>query len=69
MCQNYRPISIISDPNQVMLTIILNRLQPEVQADFRARKNIAEQISSARKTATSADSLPCLQRFQETWIG
>ena len=50
-CQNYRMISLISHPNQVMLKTILNRLNPqadkviaEEQAGFRAGRSTTEQI-------------------------
>ena len=48
-CQNYRTISLISQPSKVMLKIILNRLKPqtekiiaEEQAGFRAGKSTTE---------------------------
>ena len=50
-CQNYRTISLISNPNKVMLKITLNRLKPQVekiiaeeQAGFRAGRSTTEQI-------------------------
>ena len=46
-CQNYRTISLISQPSRVMLKIILNRLKPqtdEEQAGFRAGRSTTEQI-------------------------
>ena len=55
LCQNYRTISLISHPSNVMLKIILNRLQPqaeefivEEQAGFRAGRSTREQIFSLR---------------------
>ena len=55
LCQNYRTISLISQPSMVMLKIILNRLQPqaeeiiaEEQADFRAGRSTTEQIFNLR---------------------
>ena len=51
LCQNYRTINLISHPINVMLKIILNRLQPkteetitEEQAGFRAGRSTTEQI-------------------------
>ena len=51
LCQNYRTINLISHPSNVMLKIILNRLQPqteetitEEQAGFRAGRSTTEQI-------------------------
>ena len=51
LCQNYRTISLISQPSKVMLKIILNRLQPqgeeiiaEERAGFRAGRSTTEQI-------------------------
>ena len=50
-CQNYRTISLISQPSKVVLKITLNRLKPqaeniiaEEQAGFRAGKSTIEQI-------------------------
>ena len=50
-CQNYRMISFIGHPREVMLKIILNRLNPqvekiiaEVQAGFRAGRSTTEHI-------------------------
>ena len=50
-CQNYRTISLISNPSKVMLKIILNRLKPqaekiiaEEQAGFRAGRSTTKQI-------------------------
>ena len=40
-CQNYRTISLISQPTKVMLKIILNRLEPQ------ARKIISEEQASS----------------------
>ena len=55
LCQNYRPISLISQTNKVMLKIILNRLQQqaeefiaEEQTGFRARRSTREQIFNLR---------------------
>ena len=53
MCQNYRTISLISHPSKVMLTIILNRLQPQAEeiiaeADFSAGRSATEQIFNLR---------------------
>ena len=55
LCQNYRTISLISNPSKVMLNIILNRLQPqaeeiitEEQAGFRAGRNTTEQVFNLR---------------------
>ena len=55
LCQNYRTISFISHPIEVMLKIILNRLQPqteeiiaEKQAGFRAGRSTTEQIFNLR---------------------
>ena len=54
-CQNYRTISLISHPNNVMLKIILNRLKPQLeeiiaeeQAGFRAGRSTTEQIFNLR---------------------
>ena len=54
-CQNYRTISLISHPSEVMLKIILNRLKPqaekiiaEEQAGFRAGRSTTEQIFNLR---------------------
>ena len=45
-CQNYRTISLISHPSNVVLKIILNRLKPQAEktiaeepAGFRARRS------------------------------
>ena len=55
LCQNYRAISLISHPSNVMLKIILNRLQPqtediiaEEQTGFRAGRSTTEQIFNLR---------------------
>ena len=55
LCQNYRIISLISHPSEVMLRILLNRLKPqaeeiikEEQAGFRAGRSTTEQISNLR---------------------
>ena len=55
LCQNYRTISLISDPSKVIMKIILHRLQPqaeeiiaEEQAGFRAGRNTTEQIFNLR---------------------
>ena len=52
-CQNYRTMSLISHPSEVMLKIILNRLKPqaakiiaEEQAGFREGRSTTEQIST-----------------------
>ena len=54
-CQNYRTISLISHPSNVMLKIILNRLKPQAekiiaqeQAGFRAGRSTTEQIFNLR---------------------
>ena len=54
-CQNYRTISLISQPSKVMLKIILNRLKSqagkiiaEEQAGFRAGRSTTEQIFNLR---------------------
>ena len=54
-CQNYRTISLISQPSKVMLKIILNRVKPqaekiiaEEQAGFRAGTSTTEQIFNLR---------------------
>ena len=46
LCQNYRTISLISQPSKVMLRILLNRLKPQVeeiikeeQVGFRAGRS------------------------------
>ena len=53
--QNYRTISLISNPSKVMLKIILNRLKPEAeqiiaeeQAGFRPGRSSTEQIFNLR---------------------
>ena len=50
-CQNYRTISLISHPSNVMLEIVLNRLKPQAEkiiteehADFRAERSTTEQL-------------------------
>ena len=50
-CQNYRTISLVIRPSEVMLKIILNgfkeqaeKIIVEEQADFRAGKRTTEQI-------------------------
>ena len=55
LCQNYRIISLISHPSNVMLMIILNRLKPEAekiiteeQAGFRSGHSTTEQIFNLR---------------------
>ena len=55
LCQNYRTISLISHPSNVMLKIILNRLQlqaeeiiAEEQAGFRIGRRTTEQIFNLR---------------------
>ena len=55
LCQNYRTISLISHSSQVMLKVILNRLEPqaeeiiaEEQAGFRAGRSTTEQIFNLR---------------------
>ena len=55
LCQNYRTISLISHPSEVMLKITLNRLQPqaeviiaEEQAGFRAGRSVTVQIFNLR---------------------
>ena len=55
LCQNYRTISLISHPSEVMLKIILNRLQPqaeeiiaEEQAGFRTGRSTTDQIFNLR---------------------
>ena len=70
-CSNYSTIALISQASKVMLKILQARLQqymnhelPDVQAGFRKRRGIREQVanifwiiekqSSPRKTSTSA---------------
>ena len=74
LCQNYRTISLISQPSKVMVKIILNRLQSqaeeiiaEEQAGFREhhRTSIQSQDPLREIPAASAESLPCLHRLQE----
>ena len=55
LCQNYRTISLISRPSEIMLKISLNRLKPqteeiiaEEQAGFRAGRSTTEQIFNLR---------------------
>ena len=55
MCQNCRPISLISHPIKVMLIIFQNRLKQHVeenikeeQADFRAGRSTTEQTFNPR---------------------
>ena len=55
MCQNYRTISLIIHPSNVMLNVILNRLQlqaneiiAEEQAGFNAGRSTKEQIFNLR---------------------
>ena len=55
LCQNYRPISLISHPSKAMLKIILNRLQPQAEeiiaeerAGVRAGRSTTEQIFNLR---------------------
>ena len=55
LCQNYRTISLIIHPSNVMLKVILNRLQlqadeiiAEEQAGFRAGRSTTEQIFNLR---------------------
>ena len=54
-CQNYRTISLISHPSNIMLKIILNRFKPqaekiiaEEQAGSRAGRSTTEQIFNLR---------------------
>ena len=54
-CENYCTISLISHPSKVMIRVILNRLQPQVeaylaeeQAVFRAGRSTTEQILNLR---------------------
>ena len=54
-CQNYRTISLISHPSEVMLKIVLNGLKPqaekiiaEEQAGFRAERSTTAQIFNLR---------------------
>ena len=56
-CQNYRTISLISHPSEVMLKIILNRLKPqtekiiaEEQTGFRAGRSTTEPVSYTHLT-------------------
>ena len=63
LCQNYRMISLISHPSEVMLKIILTKLKPqaeiilaEKQAGFRAGRNTTEQIFNFR--------IPCEKYLQ-----
>ena len=55
LCHNYRTISLTSHPSNVMLKIILNRLQPqaeeiiaEEQTGFIAERSTTEQIFNLR---------------------
>ena len=55
LCQNYRTISLISNPSKVMLRNLLGRLKPqaeeiikEEQACFRARMNTIQHIFNLR---------------------
>ena len=55
MCQNYRTISLINHPSEVMLKILLNRHKPqaeeiiaEEQAGFRAGHSTSEHIFNLR---------------------
>ena len=55
LCQNYRTISLINHPSNVMLKFIRNRLQPqaeeiiaEAQAGFRAVRSTTDQIFNLR---------------------
>ncbi|GFO08059.1 LINE-1 retrotransposable element orf2 protein [Plakobranchus ocellatus] len=55
LCQNYRTISLISHPSNVMLKVILNRLKPEAekiiaeeQAGFRPVRSTVEKICNVR---------------------
>ena len=55
LCQNYRTISLISHPSEVMLRILVNRLKPqaeeiikEEQAGFRAGRSTTEQMFNLR---------------------
>ena len=77
LCQNYRTISLISQPSKVMLRILLNRLKPqaeeiikEEQAGFRARRSTTEQFFSildysVRNTCNTSKPFSCLRGFQE----
>ena len=77
LCQNYRTISLIIHPSNVMLKVILNRLQlqadeiiAEEQAGFRAGRSTTEQIFESQDPrreipAASAEALQCLHRLQE----
>ena len=54
-CQNYRTISKISHPREIMLRVILNRLKvvaeellPEEQEGFRPGRNTVDQIFNSR---------------------
>ena len=54
-CQNYRAISLISNPSKVIMKIILNILKKQLekiifeeQAGFSAGKSIAQQIFNLR---------------------
>ena len=54
-CKNYRTISLISHPSQIMLRIILNRLKDkaeelisEKQAGFWPKRSTTEQIFNIR---------------------
>ena len=68
-CQNYRTISLISHPSEVMLKIILQRLKQkseeilsEEQAGFRAGRSTAEQIFNIRILIEK-----CLQHQQDLY--
>ena len=75
-CQNYRTMSLISHPSEVMLKITLNKLKPqaekiiaEEQAGLGAERSTTEQIFNLRilrkKYLQHQHDLPCLYRLQE----
>ena len=67
-CQNYRTISLISHPREVMLKIILNTSKPqeqiiaEEQAGFRAGRSTTEHISNLKILYKK-----CLQHQQDLY--
>ena len=76
-CQNYRTISLLSQPSKVMLKIILDRLKPQVeviiaeeQAGFRAGRSTTEWIFSLwilckKHLQHQQDLFTSLHRLQE----
>ena len=78
LCQNYRTTSLISHPSNVMLKIILNRLQSQASrkdhckraSRFQSRKEHHRTNSQAQDPqreipAASAEFLLCLHRLLE----